>query len=59
MPVLEVWKAARVVMMKRSMNAGYAGVDNPLSYNENTLMLFGDAKQMVQKLVDALRATPA
>ena len=54
MPVLEVWKAARVVMMKRSMNAGYAGVDNPLAYKENTLMLFGDAKATVGKLVAAL-----
>jgi NAD(P) transhydrogenase subunit beta len=54
MPVLEVWKAARVVMMKRSMNAGYAGVDNPLSYRPNTLMLFGDAKAMVGKLIGAL-----
>jgi NAD(P) transhydrogenase subunit beta len=56
MPVLEVWKAARVVIMKRSMSAGYAGVDNRLSYNENTLMLFGDAKDTVQKLVTALQA---
>ena len=56
MPVLEVWKAARVVMMKRSMSAGYAGVDNPLSYRENTLMLFGDAKQTVSKLVSSLQA---
>ena len=57
MPVLEVWKAARVVMMKRSMNAGYAGVDNPLAYKENTVMLFGDAKATVGKLVSALRAS--
>jgi NAD(P) transhydrogenase subunit beta len=56
MPVLEVWKAGKVVMMKRSMSAGYAGVDNPLSYRENTLMFFGDAKQMVTKLVAALQA---
>jgi NAD(P) transhydrogenase subunit beta len=56
MPVLEVWKAAKVVMMKRSMNAGYAGVDNPLSYRDNTLMLFGDAKATVTKLVGALQA---
>jgi H+-translocating NAD(P) transhydrogenase subunit beta len=56
MPVLEVWKAAKVVMMKRSMNAGYAGVDNPLSYRENTLMLFGDAKATVTKLVHALQS---
>jgi NAD(P) transhydrogenase subunit beta len=59
MPVLEVWKAARVVMMKRSMNAGYAGVDNPLAYKDNTLMLFGDAKATVGKLVAALQAKTA
>jgi NAD(P) transhydrogenase subunit beta len=56
MPVLEVWKAARVVMMKRSMNTGYAGVDNPLAYKDNTVMLFGDAKATVTKLVTALQA---
>jgi NAD(P) transhydrogenase subunit beta len=56
MPVLQVWKAARVVMLKRGMAAGYAGVDNPLVYNDNTLMLFGDAKQSVNKLLAALRA---
>ena len=55
MPVLEVWKAARVVMLKRGMAAGYAGVDNPLVYNDNTLMLFGDAKPSVTKLLTALR----
>ena len=56
MPVLEVWKAARVVMLKRGMAAGYAGVDNPVCYNENTLMLFGDARQSVTKLLTALRS---
>jgi H+-translocating NAD(P) transhydrogenase subunit beta len=56
MPVLQVWKAARIVMLKRGMAAGYAGVDNPLCYNDNTLMLFGDAKQSVTKLLIALRA---
>ncbi len=55
MPVLEVWKAGKVVMLKRSMSAGYAGVDNPLCYEENTLMLFGDAQQTVTRLVTALR----
>jgi H+-translocating NAD(P) transhydrogenase subunit beta len=55
MPVLQVWKAARVVMLKRGMSAGYAGVDNPLVYNDNTLMLFGDARQSVNKLLTALR----
>ena len=55
MPVLEAWRAAKVVMLKRSLGAGYAGVDNPLVYKENTLMLFGDAKQMVQKLLQALQ----
>jgi NAD(P) transhydrogenase subunit beta len=57
MPVLEVWKAARVVMLKRSMAAGYAGVDNPLAYNDNTLMLFGDARQSVTNLLTALRSS--
>jgi len=55
MPVLEAWKAARVVMLKRSMAAGYAGVDNPICYRDNTVMLFGDAKQTVLKLLAALQ----
>jgi NAD(P) transhydrogenase subunit beta len=59
MPVLEVWKAARVVMLKRSMAAGYAGVENPLCFRENTLMLFGDAKQTVSKLLTAIAAKGA
>jgi H+-translocating NAD(P) transhydrogenase subunit beta len=56
MPVLEVWRAGKVVMLKRGMAAGYAGVDNPLCYRENTLMLFGDAKQSVNKLLENVRA---
>ncbi len=56
MPVLEAWKAARVVMLKRGMAAGYAGVDNAICYNDNTLMLFGDAKQSIQKLATRVQA---
>ena len=51
MPVLEVWKARNVVVFKRSMNAGYAGVQNPLFFKENTSMCFGDAKDTVEKIV--------
>jgi len=55
MPVLEAWKAAQVVVFKRSMASGYSGVDNPLFYNENTDMLFGDAKQSADDILQALR----
>jgi len=55
MPVLEVWKARRVVMLKRGRAAGYAGVDNPLFYHENTRMLFGDAHETMSALVKELR----
>ncbi len=55
MPVLQVWKAGQVVMLKRSLAAGYAGIDNPLCYRANTLMLFGDAKQSVAKLLAAVQ----
>lgn len=50
MPVVEVWKAKRVIVMKRSMAVGYAGVENPLFYKENTDMLYGDAKESIEKL---------
>ena len=56
MPVLEVWKAEHVVILKRSMATGYSGVDNPLFYMENSAMLFGDAKASVDGLLHELRS---
>ena len=53
MPVLEVWRAGRVVVLKRSMATGYAGVENPLFFKENTRMLFGDAKASIEGLLTA------
>jgi NAD(P) transhydrogenase subunit beta len=54
MPVLHVWEAARVVVFKRSMAAGYAGVQNPLFFRENSQMLFGDAKERVEDILRSL-----
>jgi NAD(P) transhydrogenase subunit beta len=56
MPVLEVWKAKTVVVMKRSLASGYAGVDNPLFYKENAEMLFGDAKANCNAILGQLQA---
>ncbi len=55
MPVLEVWKARHSIVMKRSMASGYAGIDNPLFYKDNNLMLFGDAKKMLDEVVATLK----
>ena len=54
MPVLEAWKAGTVVVLKRGMGAGYAGVQNPQFFNDNTWMLFGDARYSIQTLVSEL-----
>ena len=54
MPVLEVWKAQNVIVFKRSMKTGYAGVQNPLFFKENTYMCFGDAKATVQAILNSL-----
>ena len=54
MPVLHVWEAEHVVVFKRSMSTGYAGVQNPLFFRENTRMLFGDARERVEDILRAL-----
>jgi NAD(P) transhydrogenase subunit beta len=54
MPVLRVWEASDVIVFKRSMAAGYAGVQNPLFFRENSAMLFGDAKNMVEEVLRAI-----
>jgi NAD(P) transhydrogenase subunit beta len=57
MPILDVDKARTVMVIKRSMSPGFAGIDNPLYYLDNTLMLFGDAKQFVNSIVRELTGT--
>ena len=54
MPVLQVWEANDVIVFKRSMASGYAGVANPLFYRDNSQMLFGDARDRVEDIVKAL-----
>jgi H+-translocating NAD(P) transhydrogenase subunit beta len=54
MPVLRVWEADDVVVFKRSMSSGYAGVQNPLFFRDNSRMLFGDAKQSVENILHVI-----
>lgn len=55
MPVLHVWEAKQVIVMKRSLAAGYAGVDNPVFIKDNTDMLLGDAKDTCEKLASGVK----
>jgi NAD(P) transhydrogenase subunit beta len=56
MPILDVDKAKSVIVLKRSMNPGFAGIENELFYNDKTSMLFGDAKASLSKLVSEVKA---
>ena len=55
MPIIDVDKATNVVVIKRSLAPGFAGIDNPLFYDARTSMLFGDAKQAVEQLLTAVK----
>ena len=55
MPILDVDRARHVFVIKRSMNPGFAGIQNPLFFNDNTMMIFGDAKKVVLSIVQAVR----
>jgi NAD(P) transhydrogenase subunit beta len=56
MPVLKVWNAKSVIVLKRSMRSGYAGIENPLFFHERTKMLFGDAKDVLSKLNSEIKS---
>jgi NAD(P) transhydrogenase subunit beta len=56
MPILDVDKAHNVVVIKRSLSPGFAGVDNPLFYDPKTVMLFDDAKAALEKLIGSVKA---
>jgi NAD(P) transhydrogenase subunit beta len=56
MPILQADRAQNIIVIKRSMSAGYAGIENELFYNPKTRMLFGDAKAALGKLVEAVKA---
>ena len=56
MPVINAWEAKTVVVLKRSMNPGYAGIQNPLFFKDNTKMLFGDAKASISELVSEIKS---
>ena len=55
MPILNVDESASVIVLKRSMNSGFAGIDNPLFYDPKTAMLFGDAKASVSEITEELK----
>jgi NAD(P) transhydrogenase subunit beta len=56
MPILDVEKAKSIIVLKRSMRPGFAGVDNELYYNERCMMLFGDAKDSITQLISELKS---
>jgi NAD(P) transhydrogenase subunit beta len=55
MPILNVDQSQAVVVLKRSMNPGFAGIENPLFYNPKTVMLFGDAKESIDRLIEDVK----
>jgi NAD(P) transhydrogenase subunit beta len=59
MPILEVFRARTVIVVKRSLNPGFSGIDNPLYYRDNTMMVFGDARAVVESMVRELKGAPA